>query len=257
MAYCGNRDEAVESVIDADPIAAAVRSFMAMRTEWTGTASDLLGALAEHVGETQRKNKSWPDSARALAGRLRRAATFLRKVGIEVTFGREGRARTRTIRLTAGPENGGSRPSTRSALPVSNIAPLPSNGLPADAARTVASPADGCEADPLTSVRSEPLKTNGGTVADDGLDGKVSPISVLANRDRLIVMREIGMPFGSSWQDAVIAVVQWGFVVSLLPMVFRHVVYDGDAGVISGNAICTSITQRIFHSMNPSTKKCI
>ena len=166
MAYCGNRDEAVESVIDADPIAAAVRSFMAMRTEWTGTASDLLGALAEHVGETQRKNKSWPDSARALAGRLRRAATFLRKVGIEVTFGREGRARTRTIRLTAGPENGGSRPSTRSALPVSNIAPLPSNGLPADAARTVASPADGCEADPLTSVRSEPLKTNGGTVAD-------------------------------------------------------------------------------------------
>ena len=31
--------------------------------------------------------------------------------------------------------------------------------------RTVASPADG--ADPLTSVRSKPLKTNGVTVADD------------------------------------------------------------------------------------------
>jgi hypothetical protein len=119
--------------------ASAVRSFMATRSEWTGTASDLLGALAELVGETQRKNKRWPDSARALAGRLRRAATFLRKVGIEVTFGREGRARTRTIRLTAGPESGGARPSTPSALPVSNIAPLRSNGLPADAGRTVAS----------------------------------------------------------------------------------------------------------------------
>ena len=48
-AYCGNRDEAVEGVIDADPIATAVRAVMATRTVWTGTASDLLGALAEVV----------------------------------------------------------------------------------------------------------------------------------------------------------------------------------------------------------------
>jgi hypothetical protein len=46
-AYCGDRDEAVEGVIDADPIAAAVRAIMATRTVWTGTASDLLGALTE------------------------------------------------------------------------------------------------------------------------------------------------------------------------------------------------------------------
>ena len=54
-AYCGNRDEAVEGVIDADPIAAAVRAVMATRTEWTGTASDLLGALAEVAGERSRQ----------------------------------------------------------------------------------------------------------------------------------------------------------------------------------------------------------
>ena len=82
-AYCGNRDEAVEGVIDADPIAAAVRAVMATRTEWTGTASDLLGALAEMAGERVAKSKTWPDSPRALAGRLRRAATFLRKIGID------------------------------------------------------------------------------------------------------------------------------------------------------------------------------
>jgi hypothetical protein len=46
-AYCDNRDEVVEDVIDADPVAAAVRAIMATRTEWTGTASDLLGDLAE------------------------------------------------------------------------------------------------------------------------------------------------------------------------------------------------------------------
>src|SRR5262252_5872097 len=100
-AYCGNRDEAVEGVIDADPIAAAVCGIMATRTVWTGTASDLLGALAEVVGERVAKSKTWPYSPRALAGRLRRAATFLRKIHIEISFGREGRARTRTIYITS------------------------------------------------------------------------------------------------------------------------------------------------------------
>ncbi len=135
-AYCGNRDEAVDEVIDADPVAAAVRALMAARTEWTGTASELLSALAEMAGERIAKTKTWPDSARALAGRLRRAATFLRKIGIEIGFEREGRARTRIIRITAAPpppfapEKGGIRPSAPSAP----SAPLYFNGL----ARTVA-----------------------------------------------------------------------------------------------------------------------
>ena len=135
-AYCGNRDEAVEGVIDADPIAAAVRAVMTTQTEWTGTASDLLGALAEAAGERAAKSKTWPDSPRALAGRLRRAATFLRKIGIEVVFKKEGRARTRIIDITAtppsaAPENAGAQPSAPSAssapMPKSN----PANGFAA------------------------------------------------------------------------------------------------------------------------------
>jgi hypothetical protein len=34
-AYSGNRDQAVEGVIDADPVAAAVRAVMVTRTVWT------------------------------------------------------------------------------------------------------------------------------------------------------------------------------------------------------------------------------
>ena len=41
-----------------------------LRTEWTGT--ELLGGLAEQVGGTQRKSRSWPNAPPALAGRLRR-----------------------------------------------------------------------------------------------------------------------------------------------------------------------------------------
>jgi hypothetical protein len=117
-AYCGNRDELVEGVIDADPIAAAVRAMMATRAEWTGTASNLLDLLAEKAGDRSAKSKTWPDSPRALSGRLRRAATFLRKIGIEVAF---TKVHERIIHITASqpsawPENAGMRPSAPSAV---------------------------------------------------------------------------------------------------------------------------------------------
>jgi hypothetical protein len=180
-AYCGNRDEAVEGVIDADPIAAAVRAVMATRTVWTGTASDLLGALAEVVGERAAKSKTWPDSPRALAGRLRRAATFLRKIGIEIGFGREGRARTRTINIATtpshpAPENVGHQPSASSAPSASTPKPNPANGFAAAPLRTVAKHADGSGRDNAQTVRANPLKTNAGTAAD-GADANPRPQS--------------------------------------------------------------------------------
>lgn len=143
-AYCGNRDEAVEGVIEADPVAAAVRALMSVRTEWTGTASELLGALAEMAGERLAKSKTWPDSPRALAGRLRRAATFLRKIGIGIGFEREGRARTRLIRIAAGgvppPETGAIRPSASSANHTNLFAV---NWIASHGVRTVGDSADG------------------------------------------------------------------------------------------------------------------
>jgi hypothetical protein len=169
-AYCGNRDEAVEGVLDADPIAGTVRALMATRTVWTGTASDLLGALAELMGERAAKPKSWPDNPRPLAGRLRRAATFLRKVGIEMNFGREGRARTRTINITtvSTPEKPGTQPSASSAsMPKS----IPANGFSVESLRTVDADADangnGYVPTVRTTVCANSLKNNAGTTADD------------------------------------------------------------------------------------------
>jgi hypothetical protein len=166
-AYCGNRDEAVDGVIDADPIAATVRALMQARTEWTGTASDLLGALAEMAGERVAKSKTWPDSPRALAGRLRRAATFLRKVGIDIGFEREGRARTRTIHITtAAPESREVKPSASSAPSVDPVKPNVGNGFASRDLRTVGNPADGSPGETAATVRANPLKTNIETDAD-------------------------------------------------------------------------------------------
>ena len=123
-AYTGNRDGAVEGVIDADPIAVAVRALMATRTVWTGTATDFLDEMAELVGERVVQSKTWPENARAVAGRLRRVATFLRKIGIDIDFAREGQGRTRIIRITttgqpSEPESEGNRPSAPSVSSVS------------------------------------------------------------------------------------------------------------------------------------------
>jgi hypothetical protein len=96
-AYSNNRRAAIETIIDADPVAAHLREIMADRVQWMGSASDLL-----QVGTNR---SSWPKSPRALAGRLRRAQTFLRTLGIEIVFGREGRLGMRTIRITAMGEN--------------------------------------------------------------------------------------------------------------------------------------------------------
>jgi hypothetical protein len=177
-AYCGNRDEAVEGVIEADPVAAAVRAVMAKRTVWTGTASDLLGALAEVTDERVATSKTWPDSPRALAGRLRRAATFLRKIGIEIGFAREGRARTRTIHITTaqglpGLEHAAappSEPSASSALPL-NI--NSANGFTDSSLRTVAEDAEDSARAGVSTARAKSLKSHRETAAD-GADANIT-----------------------------------------------------------------------------------
>ena len=114
-AYCRNRDEAVDGVIDANPVAAALRTLMSMRPEWLGTASELLVTLGQITDEPIAGFKEWPRSPRSLSGKLRRVAPFLRKIGVEIKFGdREGRARNRIIRITA-PDCCGTDPSAPSA----------------------------------------------------------------------------------------------------------------------------------------------
>jgi hypothetical protein len=112
-AYEQNRDDAIDTVIEADLVATAVQEFMAERTGWQGTSSDLLGALKMAVGEDQTKLKEWPTSPRSLSGRLRRVAASLRRAGIDITFGEKSpdRKRNRLIGLLARKDGGGDRPN--------------------------------------------------------------------------------------------------------------------------------------------------
>jgi hypothetical protein len=178
-AYSGNRSEAVDGVIDADPVASAVRGLMLDQSEWTGTASDLLSALAAVVGDRVSRSKSWPEGARALSGRLRRAATFLRADGIEIGFKLEGRARTRMIRISVvrpptqpEPQRGApSAPSAPSADPENRS---DSHGFVDAEMRTVEGPADGSMLLNDATVRPDSEKSADRNAAD-GEDAENPP----------------------------------------------------------------------------------
>jgi hypothetical protein len=45
-AYSNNRRDAIENIIDVDPVAALVREIMADRAQWTGSASAVLQAAS-------------------------------------------------------------------------------------------------------------------------------------------------------------------------------------------------------------------
>jgi hypothetical protein len=159
-AYAANRKAAIEGIIDADPITACVRELMSERSSWTGSAADLLRVSANRSSDNS-SWVGWPKNPRVLAGHLRRAQTFLRAVGIEIAFSREGRAGSRVIRMRTSLENtvstvssvrdngGVSGSADRSPGPVGPIcndrhrsSPCP----PGHAADTTADDADGADA---------------------------------------------------------------------------------------------------------------
>ena len=104
-AYSENREQATETVIDADPVAIAVCELMNRNPAWDGTATRLLEELSFYAGNAVTRSKHWPGAAHILSRRLRRAATFLRKIGIEINLdARKGRASDKIIRITAKPD---------------------------------------------------------------------------------------------------------------------------------------------------------
>jgi len=100
-AYSGNRADAVSLALESDCVAVAVKELLEHRELFQGTATELLDELVDYVPEKTAKSRAWPKTPRTLANRLRRAATFLRRTGIEVEFDREpGGNRRRVIRLS-------------------------------------------------------------------------------------------------------------------------------------------------------------
>lgn len=90
--------------LEGDSVAKILLEMLGDYDEWKGTATDLLAILNRMVDEEVRRGPKWPKDSRALGGRVRRAAPFLRKAGIETGFEREPRSRRKLITFRKGPK---------------------------------------------------------------------------------------------------------------------------------------------------------
>jgi DnaJ domain len=182
-AYRENIAAAVEVVIEASAVGDTVRRFMAGRQTWEGTASELLQQLTPLIPEALARERSWPKNARALSGKLRRAAPPLRKIGIDVDFIREGHDRERLITITVRSKGADNFASASSAKPRKPEKPNNGNGLGADANADASADAnedadandvcgrcaDATEASPFSADNHH--KNNGFSQNADGADG--------------------------------------------------------------------------------------
>jgi len=86
--YDGNRAEAVQDLLESDPVAASICALLeSLEGErWDGSCKELLTRLEPLVAEGTKRSRAWPQSPRGLSGRLRRLATVMRESGIEITF---------------------------------------------------------------------------------------------------------------------------------------------------------------------------
>jgi DnaJ domain len=183
-AYRANIAAANEVVIEASPVGDVVRSFMANRTRWEGTASALLPLLTEMIPTPLARERVWPKNARALSGKLRRAAPSLRKVGIDIAFAREGHGHDRTIIIAANKIRAGNFASAPSAEARKSGNGSTGSGLGADAKRTQTVGADAndgartqgghSQADFASASNSK--ENNGFANGADGADAKIATL---------------------------------------------------------------------------------
>jgi len=93
-AYNRNRGEAVETGLDSDYLAGAIRKILSTTRHYEGTATELVEKVRNVSPEV---NEKYLPTTRTLKSRLRRLAPALRKVGIEWDYNPNGNQRTYTL----------------------------------------------------------------------------------------------------------------------------------------------------------------
>jgi hypothetical protein len=97
-AYEAHAAEAIDVVIENDPVATAITAFMHGRVAWSGTVTELLRELSTHDrAEAQPSGwKSWPKDPAVFGKAIQRVKGALRKTGIAIIKGDRTPDRTRT-----------------------------------------------------------------------------------------------------------------------------------------------------------------
>ncbi len=105
-----------QEVLDADPLAPAIREFVQKRKTWTGTAAQLLAALNEATPAP--RPDGWPKQANSLSRKLNVLHATLNEAGITIRRQKEGTSRDRNITLSESSADSSSASSASSEAPI-------------------------------------------------------------------------------------------------------------------------------------------
>ena len=170
-AYSSNREESVDLALESDVVATALLALLDRRSNWRGTATELLAELGNQTAEGTLRSRAWPKTARALSGRLRRAAPVLRTMGAEIDFQREAGSKSRrVIQVRRSPDSCVATVATV-ALPVE--APKESGPKGATQKKSATQPATQL----ATQTESRRSPADGTCDAGDGRDANHRPSS--------------------------------------------------------------------------------
>lgn len=116
VAIEGNREAAVSTMIESDPLAGAIQALAADNPAgWRDSATLLLEVANLRVPIEVKNERGWPKDGARLSGRLKRVAPALRRAGVEVIMPAGGGRAGRVISITLkGGEKQGSELSERS-----------------------------------------------------------------------------------------------------------------------------------------------
>ena len=99
-----------QEVLDADPVATAVREFIHKRQTWTGTAGQLLTLLNESAPTP--RPEGWPRQANNLTRKINVLHATLNEVGISIRKHKEGSNRERLLTLESRADSSSAPPAS-------------------------------------------------------------------------------------------------------------------------------------------------
>ena len=103
--YLAGAGDLAGTVVDSDPFATALRTFLTERGTWTGSVTDL---LAELPVPDPAPRRGWPTTAQGVSGELARCAPALRRLGFTIDRGERDSRTRRPVWYFAAP---GAQPS--------------------------------------------------------------------------------------------------------------------------------------------------
>ncbi len=98
-AYAANRDSGDRATVEGNPVGLAILKLVQDDVRWSGTMTELKTTLRNRYPLLTDDHYSFPRQENKLSAAIRRILPPLRRMGVEISFARQGQSGERTLRI--------------------------------------------------------------------------------------------------------------------------------------------------------------